>query len=144
VSKIELPENYIFSNKLDVRIDDINYGNHLDFSRLVSMLSNTRALFFKENNYPELSEDNIGIITKDVRVSFLDQAFFGNNLRFLMGVTCLKRASFVLGFLVQAGDSQPKDIAHGEITLAFIDYSSQRPRAIPKDFISMIDRCKYI
>ena len=144
MNKIELPENYIFSNKLDVRIDDINYGNHLDFSRLVSMLSNTRALFFKEKNYPELSKNNIGIITKNVSVSFINQAFFGDDLIFLMGVTRIKGASVVLSYLVQTDDNSPKDVAHGEITLVFIDYTSQRPRPVPEDFITMVNNCKNV
>lgn len=144
MNKIELPENYIFSNKLDVRVDDVNNGNHLDFSRLVAMLGNTRSLFFKENNYPELSKNNIGITTRNLRVSYMKEALFGDSLIFSMGITRMKGATVVLSCRVQVNNVNPVDIAHGEITLVFIDYGSQRPRPVPEDFITMVNNCKNI
>ena len=36
--KLDMPDNYIFSTELPVRISDINYGGHLSNDAMLSML----------------------------------------------------------------------------------------------------------
>ena len=45
--KIDLPERFSFSTEIPIYINHINYGNHLDNSALISLVSEARVRFFK-------------------------------------------------------------------------------------------------
>ena len=64
--KIELPERFSFSTEIPIYINHINYGNHLDNSALISLVSEARVRFFKALGYTELDVEGCGIVVADV------------------------------------------------------------------------------
>jgi acyl-CoA thioesterase FadM len=57
-----LNSNIIFRLKMNVRIDDINFGNHLCHSKFINILHNARALFLKQHHLTESNCYGCGLI----------------------------------------------------------------------------------
>ena len=66
--KINLPHNFIFSTKIQVRISDINYGGHVGNDTILYIIHETRAHYFKSLDYTELKFAKAGIIISDVSI----------------------------------------------------------------------------
>jgi acyl-CoA thioester hydrolase len=47
---LQLPTTLIFSTKINVRISDINYGNHVGNDSFVSILHEARVQWLKQHN----------------------------------------------------------------------------------------------
>ena len=66
--KIDLPQTWLFSVDLPVRITDINYGNHLGNDALVGLLQEARVRWLNQFGWTELIEGAIGLIQIEVTV----------------------------------------------------------------------------
>ncbi len=55
VTKVPAITQCLFSATLEVRISDINYGNHLGHDSLVSLLHEARVRFLRHLGYTELN-----------------------------------------------------------------------------------------
>ncbi len=83
-TQLELPA-LIWSTTLDVRISDINFAGHLAHDRIVSLLHEARARFFRDQGCTELDVDGAGIILTDLFVVYKAEAFFGDVMRIEIG-----------------------------------------------------------
>lgn len=52
--KLILPESFLFSTTIAVRITDLNYGNHLANDKVLSILHEARMQFFQHYGYSEV------------------------------------------------------------------------------------------
>ncbi|HSG22575.1 MAG TPA: acyl-CoA thioesterase, partial [Azonexus sp.] len=82
--KIDLPEHFSFTTEIPIYINHINYGNHLDNSALIALVSEARVRFFKAFGYTEMNVEGCGIIVADVAVQYKSEAFHGEVLVFEM------------------------------------------------------------
>ena len=60
--KLHMPETYLFSTNIDVRITDLNYGNHLANDSLLSIIHEARVRFLNHFGYTELDIEGIGLV----------------------------------------------------------------------------------
>ncbi|MFD2229317.1 acyl-CoA thioesterase [Alkalimarinus sediminis] len=91
--KISFPEITHFSTELDVRIGDINQGNHLGHDRMITMIHEARIQFFRSLGYEELDIDGVGTLVADLAISYQNEAFYGDRLRFDISVQDISRKS---------------------------------------------------
>ena len=78
--KLELPETFIFSTEISLRINDINYGGHLGNDVVLSLVHEARAHFFRAHGFTELDVDGVGIFMHDAAIVFRSEAFDGETL----------------------------------------------------------------
>src|SRR5574337_2085884 len=79
--KIELPEKFTFSTELEVRVGDLNYGNHLGNDSVLTLMHEARRCFLQSLGIEEIGTDGIGFVIADAAVVYRAQAFFGDRLR---------------------------------------------------------------
>ncbi len=79
--RIAFPEPPIFSHEVEVRVSDLNYGNHLGHDSLVSLLHEARVRFFRHFGMEERNVDGVGILLADLAVTYRAQVFYGQTLR---------------------------------------------------------------
>ena len=60
--KLQLPEAFTFSTDLDVRVSDVNYGNHLGNDRMVTLLHEARLRFLTHHDFAELNIGGVGMM----------------------------------------------------------------------------------
>lgn len=131
----------IFSEVLSVRMSDLNYANHLDFSSLVKMMGDVRALFFKRNGFDEFNIDGCGIITTDVHVTYKTECYLDDELDFKITVTRTGKIKINLNYLI-VNFKKGIEVATGIITLAFYNYERKKPVQIPKEFLAFSNLSK--
>ena len=146
MSRVEVvfPEKAHFSAELAVRMGDINYGNHLGHDRMVTMIHEARVLFFKSLGYSELDVEGIGTVIADLAISYRNETFYGDILRFDIAVQDISRKSCQFYYrivrLAQNNDEKNDLIALAKTSVVFFNYSERQSAAIPAGFIAQIDK----
>ncbi|MGH8398297.1 MAG: acyl-CoA thioesterase [Gammaproteobacteria bacterium] len=79
--KIDLPEQFSFSTELDVRVGDLNYGNHLGNDAVLTLIHEARRRFLRSLGIEEIGADGIGFVIADAEVVYRAQAFYADRLR---------------------------------------------------------------
>lgn len=133
--KIILPDKMIFKLNLPVRIYDINYGNHLGHDSLISLLHETRVAFLKQHHLGEITSEQHGLIMASLYVEYKKQAFYGDHLEILLGVSNVKKSSFQFIYVV---NNDKVEIARACTKMVFFDYRTQKIKKITDDFLQAL------
>jgi len=131
--RIELPDRFSFSTTITVYINHINYGNHLDNSALLALVSEARVRFFKALGYTEMDVEGYGIIVADAAVQYRSEAFHGDELIFEMTANDFNKYGCDLVWRVSA-ESGGREVARGKTGIVFFDYAARQPAAVPAPF----------
>lgn len=135
--KIPAITKIVFSTTIDVRISDINYGNHLGHDALISILHEARMRLLKQNNYTELNIHGLVVLMKNLYVNYLGEAFYSDDLVINIGVNGFRKTSVDLLYDVSEKNSGKK-IATALTTMIFFDYQQRKIAEIPNEFLALI------
>ena len=80
--KIDLPQKFIFTTEISVRVYDVNFAGHLSNDSILSMVHEARILFLKNWNYSEVDTCGAGIIMFDAALQYKSQGYHGDILLF--------------------------------------------------------------
>ena len=58
---IELPEQFPFSTELEVRVSDLNYGNHLGNDQALGLIHEARRRYLRALALEEIAADGSGL-----------------------------------------------------------------------------------
>lgn len=138
--KIELPESFLFSTDVEVRITDINYGQHLGNDSLLGLLHEARVRFLRHRGLSEADVGGAGLIMTDAAIVFKSQAFLGDPLRIEIAVAEPGRIGFDLLYRMTHRTSGV-EIARARTGMAFFDYAARRIVGMPDGFPARIGLC---
>ena len=130
--KIHLPEKFIFKTEIIVRIDDLNYGQHLANDRLLAFAHEARVQFLHSLGYGELTFCGLGLIMADAAVSFKAEAFQGDTLSIEVAVHDLSKYGF--DFIYKVSDKLTKsEIALIKTGMVCFDYEKRKIASLPQE-----------
>ena len=135
--KLEIPEFLQFRTEIAVRINDINYGNHLGNDALLSMIHEARIRFLAHLDFTELDVDGAGIIMSDAVIIYKTQAFYGETLVFEVGTGELLRKS--CDFFYRVLNRKQQIVVLCKTGIVFFDYDQNKPVRIPQAFREKIE-----
>ncbi len=135
--QISLPERFSFSTEIPIYINHINYGNHLDNSALLSLVSEARVRFFKVFGYTELDVEGLGIIVADVAVQYRSEAFHGEVLVFDMAADDFNKYGCDLVWRI-SDKASGREVARGKTGIMFFDYAARKPATVPPAFVAKV------
>lgn len=135
--KIDLPEHFGFSTEIPIYINHINYGNHLDNSALISLVSEARVRFFKSLGYTELNVEGVGIVVADVAAQYRSEAFHGETLVVEMAADDFNKYGCDLVWRL-SDRATGREVARGKHGIMFFDYAERRPTAAPAAFVAKV------
>ena len=69
--KIEMPDKWAFSTEIEVRVTDLNYGNHLANQQFLAYAQEARVRFFATYGFTELDFGGVSLIQADAAHSSL-------------------------------------------------------------------------
>ena len=78
--KIDLPQKFIFTTEISVRVYDVNFAGHLSNDSILSMVHEARILFLKNWGYSEVDTCGAGIIMFDAALQYKSQGYHGDIL----------------------------------------------------------------
>ncbi len=134
---LDLPDNYIFSTELDVRVTEINYGNHVGNDRMVSLLHEARLRFLREHGFTEFKIGGVGLIVTDLVVQFVAESFVGDVLTFHVGLTDFNKYGCDIIYKVE-NHNEERLIVKAKTGIVFFDYDERKVVRVPRVFY---ERC---
>ena len=78
--KLVLPKQFSFSTDIQVRISDINYGNHLGNDALLALVHEARLQCLKAHGFSEMDIGGRGLMLTDAVIIYKSQGFHGDVL----------------------------------------------------------------
>ncbi|MDV6236300.1 thioesterase family protein [Leptospira ellisii] len=134
--QLELPQKFVWSVDLDVRIYDVNFADHLAHDRVISLLHEARARFFLEHNYSELNVDGLGIIMTDIAVVYKAEAFFRDKIRVEITAGDFNSRGCDVYYRMSHADgpANGKTICEAKTGIVFMDYKTRTLGNLPEGF----------
>ena len=135
--RITLPEKFIFSTDIPVRITDINYGGHLGNDAMLSIIHEARVRFLKNYGFSELDAGGAGIIMTDAAVAFIAEIFYGTVIKVNVALDDFGNLGCDVVFQL-LDSSNGKEVARAKTGIVFFDYQRRRPVRIPDAFMNAV------
>ena len=129
--EISLPNMFVFSTNIPIRVSDINRGGHLGWDSMFRILDKASVQFWSSLDYPEAEDERISRITVDAGINYKRQAFHGQTLRVEIGTNEFTNKGFDLVFRVTEMDSGA-EIARAKAGILCYDYQKQKVIPIPE------------
>lgn len=137
--RLELPEKFLYSTEIPLRVSDINYGGHLGNDAVLALAQEARMRFLRSHGW---SEGDIagaaGIIMVDAVVAYRSEAFYGDVLAIDVAVADLQQSSCDFLFRM-VNKASGKEVARVKTGVAFFNYATRRPAPMPPEFRSVCD-----
>jgi acyl-CoA thioester hydrolase len=127
---LELPTRFPFSTEIEVRITDLNYGQHLGNDSLLGLIHEARVRFLRSQGLQELDFEGTALIMVDVAIVYRAEAFAGDRLAFAVAAVLTGRAACDFFYRV----TRPADgrlIAEAKTGVVFLNPSTRKVVALP-------------
>ncbi|UOR05001.1 thioesterase family protein [Hymenobacter aerilatus] len=129
--KVELPDAYLLTVELPIRITDLNYGAHLGNDALLSLLHEARVQFLQFLGQPEYDPaTQQGFIMADVAVEYKGEGFYGDTLQLQLAASDVHKYGFDVVYLVK--NQHGKEIARAKTGMLSFDYTTRKLRPLPE------------
>ncbi len=139
--KIELPNSFLFSTEISVRVYDVNFAGHLSNDSILSMVHEARILFLKNWGFSEVDTAGAGIIMFDAALQYKSQAYHGDILIFDVTVDNFIKNGCDFLFRI-TNKATGKEVARAKTGIAFFDYQQNKIVPVPKEFLELINDLK--
>lgn len=135
--KIDMPDNYIFSTELPVRISDINYGGHLSNDAMLSIVHEARVRFLSHYHYSELDIEGLGLIMTDSAIVYKAEGFHGDQLQIDVTVGDFNKYGCDIFYLI-SNKKTAVEVAHAKTGVVFFDYEKRKVQSVPEAFMNKV------
>ena len=130
-----MPERFIATLTVPVRITDINYGNHVGNDAFVALVHEARMQWLQQYGYTELNIEGIGLIMSDLAVEFKNESLYGDLVEIKIAVAEISKVSFGLYYqLSTKRNNETILLANAKTGMVCFDYSIKKVAAIPEKF----------
>lgn len=136
--KIDLPEKFLFTTEISVRVYDVNFAGHLSNDSILSMIHEARILFLRNWGYSEVDTCGAGIIMFDAAIQYKSQGYHADMLLFEVTVDNFIKNGCDFFFKITNKETG-KEIARAKTGIAFFDYSQNKLVPVPAKFKSLVD-----
>jgi acyl-CoA thioester hydrolase len=131
--KLDIPKTFHFKTEMDIRISDINYGNHMGNDALLSIMHEARTRFFKNYGCKELDVFGASMIMSDVAIQYKMEAYHGDVLQIEMTAYDFAITSFDLFYYITR-KLDNKVIAVGKTNMVCYNYDEKKMKEVPEQF----------
>jgi acyl-CoA thioester hydrolase len=130
----------IYKKTIPVLVAHLNYGNHLGYDSLLSIIQDARIDWLKLDNMNEIAiEGSVGFLITDVAVSYKAEAFHGDMLEVSIYITDVAKRSFLTRYKVVNLNSQ-KVTAFAETKHIFYDFNLKKLALTPEVFVAKVNK----
>ncbi len=137
--EIKMVDVFLFETELTIRTADINFANHVGNDTFVSLMQEARTRFFMDLGYSDLDVEGKGTIISDLAVVYKSQSFYGERLKFELGVGDFNKYGCDIFYRVTNAENQ-KLVLEAKTGIIFFDYEKNKVTTIPAGFMSHFTR----
>lgn len=135
--KLTLPSSFSFSARVQVRITDVNYGNHLGNDALLSLIHEARMQYLASFGFTEMNVAGAALIMSDAAIEFKAEAFYGDVLRIFVAAAEFSRVGFELYYKLVKEDSEAV-VATAKTGMICFNYSVRKIMAVPQEAVNKL------
>jgi len=111
--------NLVFKEQVAVRVDDVNFGGHLDHARLISLMHQARVQVFKKLGVSELNCAGNLMVMRSLEIKYSALSYLDDVLEMELSLKT-NRACVVINYEI-INLNQSKKAARAEVQMAVID-----------------------
>ncbi len=143
--KLRLPEKFLFSTSIPVRITDLNYGGHVGNDSVLSIIHEIRVRLLRHKGYGELDFAGVGLIMTDVTIEFKKELFYGDVIEAEAAFSDISNIGFdiIYHLFTRKNESQKTTVAIARSGMVCYDYEKKKVVAIPKEALKKVQSTKY-
>jgi acyl-CoA thioesterase FadM len=134
--RLKLPDRFLFTTEIPLRVSDINYGGHLGNDAVLSLAQEARMRFLCSHGWTEQDVTGVGIIMTDAVVVYRSEAFYGDVLTIDVAVADIGEIGCDFLFRM-VNKASGKEIARGKTGIVFFNYANRKPSSVPAEFRSV-------
>ena len=137
--EIQLPEKFIFTTEIAVRVSDLNYGNHVGNDSVLTLMQEARTLFYRSMGFESevKLEGSVGQIVTDAAIVYKVESFLGDILQFEIAVENFNKYGFDFLYRI-SNKATGKEVAHGKTGIVCFDYSKRKIASIPETLMEKL------
>ena len=137
---LDLPEKFLFSTEIHVRVSDINYGGHVGNDAILTLMQEARVQFYRSLGFKnEVSfEGPVGQIIADSAVVYKSESFLGDMLIIQIGAADFNKYGFDLVYLLTNKETG-KEVARGKTGIVCFDYDKRKVASIPASVLKKLN-----
>ena len=137
--KLLIPEHKIFTTEIEVRITDLNYGNHVGNDAFVRIIHEARVQWLAAENYTELNIEGASLIMADLAVEYKGESFYGDTLKVEIAVGEISRAGFELYYQINTNrNGNDLLILKAKTGMVCYNYDEKKVRELPQKFSALL------
>jgi acyl-CoA thioester hydrolase len=126
---------YNFYRALTVRVNDLNYGNHVGHQNFFAFFQEARVAYLNQFGYSELDLGGCGMILAEAGCKYKQALLLNDKVRVACAVVEFKSKRFTMAYQIERDQIV---CAEGfTINLGF-DYQSNKVVRLPEEFIRRI------
>jgi acyl-CoA thioester hydrolase len=134
--KLLLPETFQFSTDILVRIDDINYGNHLSNDAYLKYMHEARMQFFNHYSLSEMDIGGASVIMGDTAIVYKKECFYGQTINIAVAATDFGARSFNLYYRFSHKHTNEL-VAEAKTGMVCYNYQTRKSVPVPVEFIEL-------
>lgn len=128
--KINLPEIFIFSTIIKIRITDLNYGGHVGNDSFLSLIHEARQQFLNHFGYTELQIENTSLIMADAAIEFKKELNYADEIKISVSANSFDKYGFDIFYKLEIISDQ-KLIMAGKAKTGMLCYDYQNKKLMP-------------
>jgi acyl-CoA thioester hydrolase len=133
--EIELPERFTFSTELEVRVSDLNYGNHVGNDGVLTLIHEARRRYLRSLGEDELGKDGMGFVIADAALVYRAQAFYGDRLTVQVVAGEFQSRSCTFYYRVSKGEVT---VAEARTGVVCFDFKTQKTAILPPALLTKL------
>ena len=136
---INLPDKFLYSTDITVRVSDLNYGGHVGNDTMLTLLQEARMQFYVSLGFKDETsfEGTIGQIIIDASVQYKSESFLGDILQIQIAAEDFTKFGFDLLYMVK-NKLTGQEVARAKTGIACFDYSRRKISKIPETLLSKL------
>lgn len=136
---LDLPDQFLFSTQLVVRVSDLNYGGHVGNDSMLALMQEARVLFYNHLGFKsEIEfEGKVGQIISDAVVIYKSESFLGNKLTIQIAARDFNKYGFDLVYRI-TNETTGREAARGKTGIVCYDYDKRRVASIPTSLLAKL------
>ena len=124
-----------FSIPITVRVNDLNYGNHVSHQNFFTYFQECRVAYLQQFGYTELEIEGYGMIMSEAGCRYKQSLFLNDAIQVGCKVTELKSKRFTMAYQINRSDEV---CAQGFTVNLCYDYQAKKVARLPEEFVRQI------
>ena len=124
--KIDMPQTWSFKTTIEVRVTDLNYGNHMANQQFLAYAQEARVKFFERYEFTELDFGGTSLIQADAAIVFKGEGHLADQVQIEVAAEKVGGSSFNLYYRF-TNLTKNRPMAEIRTVLVCFDYDKGKP-----------------